>query len=160
MKHSKSKTHSATSNPFKNAVESTPEINKGYQVGLKALGNYSNKVQLGDTSKCNGSVDIDACTQAIYPQDNRWDYVFGYNDKAYFVEVHGAYTGEVSVVLKKLEWLKDWLIHKAPELNKLKAKEQVFVWVQSNGNHILKNSPQNRRLAQNGLTPVASLIVK
>lgn len=160
MKILNSKTHSAKSNPFKNAVESTPEINNGYKVGLKALGNDSNKVQLGDTSKCSGSVDIDACTQAIYPQDNRWDFALGYNNKAYFVEVHGAFTGEVSVVLKKLAWLKNWLISKAPELNKLKAKEQTFVWIQSNGNHILKNSPQNRLLAQNGLIPVARLIVQ
>ncbi len=160
MKPSNSKTHSVKSNPFKNAVESTLEIKNGYKIGLKALGNYSNKVQVDDTSKCNGSVDIDACTQAIYPQDNRWDFAFGYSDKAYFVEVHGAFTGEVSVVLKKLAWLKNWLISKAPELNKLKAKEQAFVWIQSNGNHILKNSPQNRLLAQNGLTPVSKLVIK
>jgi len=144
---------------FKQAVEETEEIKNGYQNGLKALGNYSNKVELGDTKKCEGSVAIDDCTESLYPQENRWDYVFGYKGDAYFVEVHSAHTSEVSVVLKKLQWLKDWLNSKAPEIKKLQAKDKAFIWIQTNGNHILPKSSQNRLLAEKGLKPVSKLIL-
>ena len=145
---------------FKQAVEETEEIKNGYQNGLKALGNYSNKVELGDTKKCEGSVAIDDCTESLYPQENRWDYVFGYKGEAYFVEVHSAHTSEVSVVLKKLQWLKDWLNSKAPEIKKLQAKDKAFIWIQTNGNHILPKSSQNRLLAEKGLKPVSKLILE
>ncbi len=144
---------------FKQAVEETEEIKNGYQNGLKALGNYSNKVELGDTKKCEGSVAIDDCTESLYPQENRWDYVFGYKGDAYFVEVHSAHTSEVSVVLKKLQWLKDWLNSKAPKIKKLQAKDKAFIWIQTNGNHILPKSSQNRLLAEKGLKPVSKLIL-
>jgi hypothetical protein len=144
---------------FKQAVEETEEIKNGYQNGLKALGNYSNKVEFGDTKKCEGSVAIDDCTESLYPQENRWDYVFGYKGEAYFVEVHSAHTSEVSVILKKLQWLKNWLNSKAPEIKKLQAKDKAFIWIQTNGNHILPKSSQNRLLAEKGLKPVSKLIL-
>lgn len=56
---------------FKEAVKATEEIKNCYQNGLKALGNYSNKIQMGDTKKCEGSVEIDKCVETKYPQDNR-----------------------------------------------------------------------------------------
>ena len=115
------KKNKTKANSFKKAVDNTPEIAKCYQSGLQALGSYSKKIELKDTSLCSGSIDIDACTRTHYPEDNRWDYALCYNSKVYFVEVHSANTGEVSTVFKKLTWLKDWLNHKAPEINKLKA---------------------------------------
>lgn len=144
---------------FKEAVKATEEIKNCYQNGLKALGNYSNKIQMGDTKKCEGSVEIDKCVETKYPQDNRWDYVFSYKGEVFFVEVHSAHTSEVSVVLKKLQWLKDWLNKEALEIKSLKAKEQAFYWIQSNGNHILPKSSQSRLLAQEGLKPIAKLIL-
>lgn len=142
---------------FKQVVEATNEIKSGYKNGLQALGKYSSKIELADTKKCEGSVNIDACTTTLYSKENRWDYAISYNAEVYFVEVHSAHTSGVSVVLKKLQWLKDWLNSKAPELNILKAKQQTFTWIQTNGYHILPNSPQNRLLAQNGLRPVSKL---
>lgn len=153
----KNKKVQAKSKTFKQVVEETEEIKNGYQNGLKALGKYSSKVELGDTKQCNGSVAIDDCTASLYPQENRWDYVFSYRDKAYFVEVHSAHTTEVSVVLKKLQWLKDWLNSKAPEIKKIQAKEKAFIWIQTNGNHILPKSSQNRLLAEKGLKPASKL---
>jgi hypothetical protein len=69
------KVKKAEANLFRKAVEDTPDIANCYQVGLRGLGAYSSKVQLSDTSKCSGSVDIDACTTTKYPQSNRWDYL-------------------------------------------------------------------------------------
>lgn len=78
---------------FEKAVSATPDIQNCCKSGLTALGNYSSKIQLGST--CEGSVAIDECVSEKYPQENRWDYVFGYRSEAIFVEVHSAYTSEV-----------------------------------------------------------------
>ncbi len=143
---------------FEKAVLATPEVSDCYQQGLKALGNYSRKVELSDVRKAEGSVDIDTCISALYPHANRWDYSLGYDNEAYFVEVHAAKTIEVSTVLNKLQWLKDWLNDKAPELNNMKAKKRTpFYWIQSGKFDILKTSPQYRRLVNEGLVPIPKL---
>jgi hypothetical protein len=143
---------------FKTAVEDTPDIANCYQVGLKGLGKYSQKIELAETSHCSGSVDIDKCTSSKYPQSNRWDYALCYKSEVFFVEVHTANTGEVSTVLRKLQWLKDWLNSEAPEINKLKAKNTPFVWIQSNSCHI--KGKQNFKAAQAGIKPIAKLSLK
>lgn len=142
---------------FRLAVEATSDIEKGYLPGLTALGVYSKRVVVMDTTKLQGSVDIDACTISSYPQDNRWDYAFAYKDEVFFVEVHSAITSEVKTVLKKLQWLKDWLVAQAPEINKLKAKSNPFVWVQSKNFQIPKTSPQYLMAVQKGLLPLKKL---
>lgn len=144
-------------NVFKEAVEATPDIATCYQPGLSALKSNSSKVKVGNTRNLNGSVDIDACTSAQYPQANRWDYAIGYNSEAYFVEAHPASPGEVDVVIKKLNWLKNWLNTKAPELNKIKAKANPFVWVQSGKFDIPKTTPQYRKAVSNGILPIGEL---
>jgi hypothetical protein len=148
-------------NSFKIAVENTPDITNCYQTGLKGLGSHSKKIQLFDTSSCSGSVDIDSCTTSKYPQSNRWDYAFCYKLEIFFVEVHGAKSDEVSTVIKKLQWLKDWLNQEAPELNKLKAKSRSpFVWIQSNGFHIPSQARQYKKAIQAGIMPIAKLSLK
>lgn len=142
---------------FKHAVEATDDIKKCYQKGLQGLGAHSAKIELSDTTKCEGSVDLDSCITAKYPQSNRWDYFFSYKGEIYFVEVHSANTAEVSVVLKKLQWLKDWLQNQAPEINKLKAKNTPYYWIQSKGFNIPKTSTQFRIITQAGLKPIAKL---
>jgi len=145
---------------FKDAVTATPDIETCYQTGLKAFGANSKKVKLKDTTKCEGSVDIDACTSTLYPQSNRWDYCLAYEGEAYFVEVHPANTSEVVTVIKKLGWLKDWLDHKAPELNKLRAESRhPFYWIQSSNFSIPKTSRQYKLAAQEGIKPISMLIL-
>jgi hypothetical protein len=143
---------------FKEAVASTKDIENCYQLGLKAFGTHSGKINLQNPKKCCGSVDIDGSVAKKYPQDSRWDYAICYNNVVFFVEVHSAYTGEVHAVLKKLQWLKDWLINHAPAINNLKAIYRTpYYWIQSNGNHILPNSPQARQIAAKGLRPISVL---
>lgn len=145
-------------NKFKEAVIATPEACDCYQQGLQALGNYSKKVELSNARKVEGSVDIDACVSKKYPSANRWDYALGYDAEAYFVEVHSAQTNEVSTVLKKLQWLKDWLNDTATELNQIKVKNRTpYYWVQSGKFDILKTSPQYRQLINAGLMPIPKL---
>lgn len=146
---------------FQQIVQKIEGLTDAYQVGLRALlQTHRNKVQLGNTSQCDGSVDIDTSLTAKYPQASRWDYVFSYKSELYFVEVHTASTGEVTTVLKKLQWLKDWLNSDAKQLDGLRAKKQPsIVWIQSNGFHILPNSPQFRKISQAGLKPIAKLVL-
>ncbi len=141
---------------FKAAVELTSDVSDGYQPGLRALGKYSNRVSVYDRNSLGGSVDIDSCTEKIYPQANRWDYALAYKSEAYFIEVHSANTSQVSIVQRKLQWLKDWLHSKAPEINKLKAKKQPFSWIMTNGCHI-KTDSKLRQASQYGLTIVSKL---
>jgi len=141
---------------FKQAVEATPDVANGYQIGLVALGQYSNKINAANTRLLNGSIDIDTCTTRIYPNENRWDYALAYSQKVYFVEVHSASTSQVKTVLRKLQWLKDWLISDAPEINNLKA-QQPYYWIMSNNNQILRGSSQARQISQAGLKPIPCL---
>jgi len=138
-------------NNFKQAVESTPDVAKCYQNGYQALGKYSKKVEPTDKSKCEGSIDIDDCTVIKYPNANRWDYAVGYDGKVVFIEVHSANTSQVSVVLKKLQWLKDWLETHAPEIKILKMHEPAFIWVRSGKNYILPNDNRMRNAAAKGI---------
>jgi hypothetical protein len=143
---------------FKEAVDATISIGQCFQVGLRGLGTHSKKIKLGDTSKCEGSVDIDSCLAKIHPQSSRWDYCFSYKGEVFFVEVHGAITSEVSTVLKKLQWLKSWLNNNAPEINKLKAKSRnPFYWIQSSNFTIPPTSKQFRTVTQAGIKPIPLL---
>src|ERR1019366_1917141 len=101
---------------FKQAVEATAEVRLCFREGKQAIkNNEKNKVELSESGKCGGSLFIDQCLidQSKYPQDNRWDYAIDYNGEVFFFEVHTASTGEVSTVLRKLEWLKQWLRNSA-----------------------------------------------
>jgi len=134
---------------FQSAIENTILLKDHLKNGLQALGSNSSKVKPGDTRKCEGSVDIDDAIERKFPSSNRWDYVFGYNGKTYFIEVHPADTSEVKTVLEKLTWLKSFMIENVPELNK---ESKSFHWIASGGVHILPNSPQARKLALSGIS--------
>ncbi len=143
---------------FKKAVEDTPDVATCFKTGLTALGTDSSKVIVTDTPDLEGSIDIDACTTACYPNASRWDYAFAYKGEALFIEVHSANSSEVGTVLRKLKWLKDWLQKQAPEIDKLKAKKlSPFYWVQSKGFAIPKTSPQYRAAKAAGLIPIPKL---
>ncbi len=120
---------------FRQAVEITADVKSCFREGKQAiLSKEKDKVELTDSKKCGGSLFIDQCliNQKKYPNENRWDYAIDYDGQVYFFEVHTASSGEVSTVIKKLEWLKGWLNANAPEIKSLKAKAP-FYWVQSNG---------------------------
>jgi hypothetical protein len=147
---------------FKQAVEATPDVQNCYQEGkLAILRKERNKVDLTNPGKCGGSLFIDQCleNQKMYADESRWDYAIDYNGEVFFFEVHTASTSEVTTVLRKLQWLKDWLNQKAPEINILRSNSPYF-WVQSNGYHILANSSEDRRIRQKGLKPIPKLVLK
>lgn len=142
---------------FRKAVEATPDISKEFNQGIQALGSYSELVIPAYTRYLEGSVDIDSATKSIYPTEPRWDYAIAYSGEVYFIEVHPAISSEVAIVIKKLEWLKNWLKNKAPEIEKLRKKENAYYWIQSKSFSIPKNSRQYRIAKKNGLLPIGKL---
>lgn len=144
------------SNAFKEAVENTPEIKSHYCTGLQAVkGSERKMISPEDTKKLSGSVDIDNALKNQDPDGARWDYAVGYEDKAYFVEVHPANTSNVQEMINKVEWLKKWLKEKATSLNAI--REKTLYWIPSGKVNILKDSPQYKKLAQKSLKIVNPL---
>jgi hypothetical protein len=150
---------------FANAVAAAPQpvaaaLRKGKQALSKA---HRAQVLCKDEARWTGSIELDKALEKEpgHATANRWDYGLGYKDpdgleSALWVEVHSAETGEVSTVLKKLKWLKDYLPANCPELWSLtlKTREDLrFVWVASGRFAILPNSPQMRALRPAGLDP-------
>jgi len=81
----KSKGRRPAENAFRAAVAARPEVAACYQTGLKALGSHSQKIIPADRSKCEGSLDLDACTLALYPDQSRWDYALAYDSSGSWV---------------------------------------------------------------------------
>lgn len=144
------KINNPESNPFKDAIAKCDEIKRCFRPGLTALGVNSTSIKVKDTKKINGSVDIDASVKLLRPHEARWDYAFGYKGKAYFVEVHPADTKNVDEMIKKVVWLKNWLLSVARDLNTL-HECGIFHWIPSGRVKILKTSPQYKKIASNNL---------
>ena len=136
---------------FVDAVQSTPEIAECLKTGLQALGSNNSKVEVTSTRSLKGSVDIDTCLKRLYPNDPRWDYVFGYKDRVYYVEVHQGKTSEVEDVVKKFNWLKRWRAHSAADLEDLKDRS-TYHWISTKGTDTIRKRSRHRRmLDQNGI---------
>ena len=134
---------------FVDAVQSTPEIAMCLKTGLQALGSNSSKVEVTSTRSLTGSVDIDTCLKRIYPNAPRWDYVFGYKDRVYYVEVHQGKTSEVESVIAKFNWVRQWCA--ATNLEDLKDRS-TYHWVSTKGTDTIRKRSRHRRmLDQNGV---------
>ena len=154
---------------FKEAVEAAPPpVNGKYRPGKQALENrYRHLVTCGEPRRLTGSVDLDSALEQHRPNDPRWDFGLGYKpprgqERAIWVEVHSAKTSEVSTVLNKLRWLKDWLNRDAEDLRRLTdraGKEIPYVWIASSGDKINRNSRQFRLLSQSGIRLKGALVL-
>ena len=151
---------------FKKAVEDAPApVNKAYCKGLQALEKrHRGRVKCSDPHRLTGSVNLDKALarESGYANAPRWDYGIGYKlrngpEQVVWVEVHPATTKEVSAVLKKLRWLRDWLNGEAEQLLQLTnatKEEQRYVWIASSSVKIPGNSPQARLLNKRGIRKV------
>ena len=139
------------STTFKSIVQAIPAIAGAYREGLQALESKdAGKVKPQNPRKLSGSVYLDKCLKTTNPHDARWDYVIGYSEKAYFVEVHPANTSNVDEVVKKKKWLDVWLKTNALDLKAMMAGTDYY-WIASGKVAILPNSPQARKIAKNKL---------
>lgn len=146
----KKKSARQKANVFKEAVDNTDDLKNGYCKGLQALRGDSQKVAITDLEKLLGSVGIDECTKAIYPEDARWDYAIGYDEAAWFLEVHPANTSNVKEMVEKVQWLEKWLLGSGKKLAAIR-KDGLYYWIPSGKVCILKTSPQYRSLAKHNL---------
>ena len=137
---------------FIDAVKSVPEIAQCVKNGLQALGGNSNKIAVRETRHLKGSIDIDACLVNRYPNKPRWDYVFGYKDRVYYVEVHPAdNTRKVREVTAKLQWLKQWRKLSAKNLEGLES-QSTYHWISTGKTaSSVKRGKYLQILAQNGI---------
>lgn len=139
------------STTFKSIVQAIPAIAGAYREGLQALESKdAGKVKPQNPRKLSGSVYLDKCLKTTNPHDACWDYVIGYREKAYFVEVHPANTSNVDEVVKKKKWLDVWLKTNALDLKAMMAGTSYY-WIASGKVAILPNSPQARKIAKNKL---------
>lgn len=86
------------------------------------------------------------------------DYAIGYEQKAWFVEVHPANTSNVKEMLKKVEWLEGWLKDKGSQLAEIR-RDHLHYWIPSGKVCISKTSPQYRSLAKHKLQITSSPFV-
>ncbi len=140
---------------FKEAVRRTPELGNAWRPGLKALRRQDQThIKAEDTTKLLGSADIDTALRPTQPHAHRWDFAIGYkhanraDESVYWVETHSGSDSQISVVLRKLEWLKTWLRQHHNALAKL---DREIVWVASGPTSFTKGATQVKTLAVKGL---------
>ncbi len=149
---------------FVDAVKAAPPpVPSALQQGKQALSRgHRAQVQCNDEARWTGSIELDEALRAEpqHASASRWDYGLGYKnpeglESALWVEVHPAETGEVSTVLKKLRWLKEYLRADCPELWSLTGgtPEQLrFVWVASGRTRFSRIHHSCERCAWRGLS--------
>lgn len=138
---------------FLDAIRNVPEIVVCLKNGLQALERQDkSKIQYNSSRDLKGSVYIDKCLERRYPNGNRWDYVFGYKDRIYYVEVHSAEnTRKVGEVTAKLEWLKRWRARSAKSLEDLED-QSTYHWISTRKTaSSVKRGKYRQILAQKGI---------
>lgn len=116
-------------------------------------GVYRARITAKDPRLFNGSLDIDKAKAQAEPTANRWDYAIEYNAEVFFVEVHSGTTSDVSIILKKLEWLEQWLKNEAKAIDMLKTKRATpYFWIHTGACKILQRSITSKQFAQSGIT--------
>ncbi len=138
----KFKGHPNLSKCLKNGLEGIEKQHKGSYIKLKS-GKRKEHIL--------GSINIDFCYEKIYPNQNRWDYIIFLDLKNYSpcqcIEIHCAKSEAVSLIEKKLNWLKDLI----KSLNGNIKKDYCFIWIATDGIHIPKGTPQYRKLQTLGI---------
>ena len=138
---------------FTDAIQNIPELARCLENGLQALERRDrNKINVNSSRDLKGSVYVDKCLERRYPNAPRWDYVFGYRNRVYYVEVHPAdNTRKVKEVTEKLQWLKQWRERSARRLEDLERRS-TYHWI-STGRTLssIKRGKYLQILAQNGI---------
>ena len=138
---------------FTEAIQSIPEIAECLKNGLQALDRQDKtKIKVNASRDLKGSVYIDKCLEKRYPNAPCWDYVFGYKDRVYYVEVHPAdNTRKVGEVTAKLQWLKQWRKRSARSLEDLEG-QSTYHWISTGKTaSSVKRGKYLQILAQNGI---------
>lgn len=142
---------------FQQAVDKIPQLKGQWQTGLGALrAEDKPHVQPDDPRLLRGSVDVDKAHQKVkkHAQSNRWDFAIGFQhtnrkkEFIYWLEIHTGSDSEISVMLRKLEWLRDWLKQEGKALSDFDCQ---YVWAPSGATNFTKRARQVKALADKGL---------
>lgn len=69
---------------FIDAIRNVPEIVECLKNGLQALERQdTDRIKYNSSRDLKGSVYIDKYLERRYPNEPRWDYVFGYKDRVF-----------------------------------------------------------------------------
>ncbi len=145
---------------FTEIIQSIPEIAKCLENGLRALERQDKtKIKVNSSRELKGSVYIDKCLEKHYPNSPRWDYVFGYRERVYYVEAHPAdNTRKVGEVTAKLGWLKHWRKFSAKNLEGLES-QSTYHWISTGKTaSTVKRGKYLQILAQNGIRGPDSIL--
>jgi hypothetical protein len=137
---------------IRKAIEQNPAVRHAYCRGMGALRETDRMhVTVRHPRRLTGSIDLDTALKTAYPDSPRWDYGIGYSDKQetiFWLEIHPASSTHVDEVLRKYEWLKNWLQTQAAQLDSFPRK---FVWIASGKVSLQLGSPQRKKLASRGI---------
>lgn len=147
-------------NSFLRAAATAKLDGKRGKQAIKAR--YRDQVSVSGTASFTGSVDIDQHFKTAEPNANRWDYGVGFSHNnsefALWIEPHPASgSGEIAVMLKKLDWLTSKL--ELPGYEDLaaltKAAEEKgkkpFRWLYRGTTSFRYGGKEARQLAQKGM---------
>lgn len=142
---------------FEDAVQATDELRGAYRPGLQALDRAArNAIEVNDTRRLEGSVDIDTTLRPLYPQDPRWDYVVsaGSGDGAsrlYWIEYHEANGDTAKDIARKAQWVKRWARNAGRPIWEFGGRRMDLRWIASGRIRLLSGSRQARILAKEGV---------
>ena len=146
---------------FETAVKATSHLEHFWQTGLGALrAQDRTRIRAEDTRKITGSVDVDTALRDVEPEANRWDFGLAYQhanrekEFVYWIETHTGSDREISVVLRKVEWLRGWFNGDGAELAKF---EREIVWIPSGATSFRRGTKQVKQLADKGVIYSGSL---
>ncbi len=145
---------------FTDAIRNISEIAQCLKNGLQALERQDkDKIKYNSSRDLKGSVYIDKCLERRYPNSPRWDYVFGYKDKIFYLEVHPAdNTRKVREITAKLEWLKWWRRLSARNLEDMEG-QSTYHWISTGKTaSSVKRGKYRQILAQNGVRGPVSIL--
>jgi len=148
---------------FKKAMDKTlPGACKPGKQAMAHADHVSVNCSKGISIAC--SVNLDEATREKHPRGNRWDYGLsvqaGRKESIVWIESHHASTSAVSVMLKKRDWLKDWLIKNADDIwRKMGSRftEQNCLWLASGAIDIPRHTRQYKILASRGFKPMKTI---
>jgi hypothetical protein len=139
---------------FKHAVENTKGLEHAYRPGLQAIQRRDRRrISCRDSHTVTGSVDLDRALTRLFPDDPRCDYGVGKTARAQpetvvWIEIHPASSHHIDEVLRKFDWLKNWLRTHAPQLDEM---PQEFVWIASGQVALRAGSKQLLNVASRGI---------
>ena len=142
---------------FKEAVEKTARLENAWCAGLQALRSQDRRhIEVEDTRKLVGSVDVDAANEPFDHHGNRWDFAIACQhtnrpaEVIYWVETHTASDSQVGKVIKKAAWFQQWFRSKG---KLLATFEKDILWVSSGATTFTLSSTQRKQMAVLGLRP-------